>query len=795
MDADTPIANVEAEASLLGALMQEASLIDGVCDLLAPTAFSLPLHSRIYEAIVRERNLGKTPTPVLLKPYFDGDEDMRELGGSAYLARLTANMHGLLNPRELTQQIGDLARRRRISDALKEALEDCSDLDANFADIVSKVDAAIDMRGGDTLVESDAAETMQATLADLDAESKGVTCGQIEKLDRLLGKLEPKNLTIVAGRPGMGKAQPLDAKVLTPMGWTTMADLRVGDPVASVDGLTSSVTGIFPQGEKQVFRVTFSDGRSTECCAEHLWSVRYRDWDENRVLSTEKIAEMLTRVRYKGRLSIDLMTGGWGPNSPLPLDPWLLGLIIGDGNLCSGQVRFSTCDQEIVDRVQALLPDDLQARPAGGVDYRISGGMRGGSPNAVKDALENLGLFGLRGHEKFIPACYMCSSTDQRWELLRGLMDSDGWAEKFSAIRFSSASQRLAINVQELVRSLGGVCSIRAQAKSFTYRGERKQGRTAFICRIRLPDGRRAFSLERKIARAGRISNTVRLSITSIEPTRVTQTQCIAVSHPKRLYVTDDYIVTHNTAVAVSYSVGAARRGYGTLFVSLEMSREQLGKRQIADVCFDDPDRRVPHNKIRDRDLTHWERERVQLAARSIAALPLVTIDVGALRVGRLKRLVRTWKRRMVARGQKLDLVVVDYLQLLHPDEKKRSAYEAISEISTALKQIAKDEDVHVMALAQLSRSVEARTDKRPMMSDLRDSGQIEQDADTILMLLREEYYLRQAEPNDDFDKHERWEAAMERCRGVIEFIVPKARHGAGGSARGRFYGPYQAVR
>ena len=139
--------------------------------------------------------------------------------------------------------------------------------------------------------------------------------------------------------------------------------------------------------------------------------------------------------------------------------------------------------------------------------------------------------------------------------------------------------------------------------------------------------------------------------------------------------------------------------------------------------------------------------------------------------------------------------MVVDYPQLLHPDEKKRSAYEAISEISTALKQIAKDEDVHVMALAQLSRSVEARTDKRPMMSDLRDSGQIEQDADTILMLLRGSIICGQQSRTTISTSTSAGKPPWSAAGRDRVHCAEGAAHGAGGSARGRFYGPYQAVR
>jgi replicative DNA helicase len=218
------------------------------------------------------------------------------------------------------------------------------------------------------------------------------------------------------------------------------------------------------------------------------------------------------------------------------------------------------------------------------------------------------------------------------------------------------------------------------------------------------------------------------------------------------------------TAFSSSYALGAARSGHGVVFVSLEMSRDQLAHRMIADVAFDDQQNRVPYSAIQKRDLNRWQRETVNSVAKYIAGLPLHIVDAASMTVGRLDAVVRSHKRKMAARGQKLELVIVDYLQLLHPTTRKASAYEAISEVSRTLKQIAKAHDVAVMALAQLSRSVEQRPDKRPMLSDLRDSGQIEQDADAVMFLYREEYYVMQQEPRDDPDKHEDWKARMERC-------------------------------
>jgi replicative DNA helicase len=263
---------------------------------------------------------------------------------------------------------------------------------------------------------------------------------------------------------------------------------------------------------------------------------------------------------------------------------------------------------------------------------------------------------------------------------------------------------------------------------------------------------------------------------------------------PKQLVIGAGRPGMGKTALALSYALGVAQKGRGVLFVSLEMSSQELAARMAADLCFGGPVD-IPFNCIRDNRLNADQRRRIAEAGSFMRGLPFQVIDAGSLTTGRLSMLVRRHARRMAAKGNKLELVIVDYLQLLSPDGRRGSAYEAVSEVSRNLKGLAKDNGVAVMALAQLSREVEKRTDKRPMLSDLRDSGQIEQDADAVLFLLRPEYYLKQAEPDQLDPDRAKWEHAMAQARGIIEFILAKRRNGTTGSATGEFHGAYQAVR
>lgn len=248
------------------------------------------------------------------------------------------------------------------------------------------------------------------------------------------------------------------------------------------------------------------------------------------------------------------------------------------------------------------------------------------------------------------------------------------------------------------------------------------------------------------------------------------------------------------TATAVSMTLGAASAGHGCLLVSLEMGSEELGARMACDYLYS-TGVRLPYEAVIRRSLVHSQIAQLASAEAAVDQLPIQVVDASGMTVGRLDMIVRRYKRRFEASGKKLQMVVVDYLQLLSPDEKMRSNYEAVSEVSKRLKSIAKTHGVTVVALAQLSRAVEQREDKRPQLSDLRDSGQIEQDADAVVFLYREEYYLRKSEPSLTDVKHHDWQVKLDAALHQIEFICAKRRNGPEGRAVGRFFGAFQAVR
>jgi replicative DNA helicase len=203
----------------------------------------------------------------------------------------------------------------------------------------------------------------------------------------------------------------------------------------------------------------------------------------------------------------------------------------------------------------------------------------------------------------------------------------------------------------------------------------------------------------------------------------------------------------------------------------------------------------VPFEAIESGKLSTEQFRAVYRAMDDIRELPLSDHRSADGAVGQLNRMIKRQKRKFAAKGKTLKLAIVDYLQLIRPDGKCDNRTQEITQVSMGLKAAAKSNDVGLMALAQLSRAVEQRQDHRPQLSDLRESGQIEQDADLILFLYRQEYYLQQIEPRYNDEARAKWETALEACRNQIEYICAKRRQGRTGTKRGSFYGNVQAVR
>jgi replicative DNA helicase len=782
--ASTPVnaapANIAAEQALLGAVLYENQAYERVPDRLRAEHFHEPFHGRLWAAMVELIGKGKLAEPVTLHSRFEADGAYQELGGVSYLADLVDKAPPGFNAAEYAEQVYDLALRRAlleigqavaagVNDGATPASEQIAAAEEALYTLAEQGESGQGFREFSEVVA--ASIGIAAEAYSRDGGLSGLSTGLID-LDQLIGGLHPSDLVILAGRPSMGKAQPLDARVLMRDGsWKAMGALRLGDELASVDGAASRVAGIFPKGRREVFKVTLSDGRSTRACAEHLWAIDSCKLSGRKVVQTDCLAKMLEKERFQRRVSLPLASGHFGSDDGLLIDPWLLGALIGNGGMTGGTLKFSTADAATLYRVQKAVGAECVVSAGGDYDYRLNQSVA----NGLTGALQHYGLWGKGSPEKFIPAAYKSASRESRMELLRGLLDTDGWVETFGAVRYATSSRQLADDIVELVRSVGGVCAVSIKKPTFTHKGEKRDGLDSYVLNMSHPDRASLLSLKRKQRRCEAEMRFRAPTVVSIASDGEEPTQCIRVTHPSSLYITDDYIVTHNSALAANIAFHVAKSGDPAAFYSLEMSAEQLGLRILADVAG------VSGDRIRKGEINASEFGRLRDAAAEIERAPLHIDATGGLSLGKLAARARRLKRR---RG--LSLIVVDYLQLLTAGRQNSSdgRVQEVSAITMGLKALAKELNVPVIALSQLSRQVETRNDKRPMLSDLRESGSIEQDADMVWFVYREEYYLSRSEPREGTAEHLTWCDDMSKVQGLAEVIIGKQRHGPIGTVK-----------
>jgi phosphate starvation-inducible protein PhoH and related proteins len=362
-----------------------------------------------------------------------------------------------------------------------------------------------------------------------------------------------------------GRAQPLSSGVLTPDGFRSIGSLRVGDLVTGSNGRPTPVLGVYRQGRKEIYRVRTQDGATTLCCGEHLWHVftpeDLRRSTGGRVLETRELLGRLRRA-HRHRYSLPLISGpAEFDRNDLPMDPYSLGLLLGDGCLTARTTpSFTTADPELADALGASLGGiELQRKGEYDSVLRHARGHRGGVivANPVTAVLRELGLAGTYSHTKFIPEPYLNNSADVRVAVLQGLLDSDGGPVsergRTCRIQYTTCSEALRDDVAYLVRSLGGVAYTRRRVAKGRPPGYARGRPIAhrhdtFVMDIRLPTGIEPFRLDRKgeVYRGHGGGRPMRF-IDSIEPAGEDETVCIQVAAADSLYVTDDFLVTHNT--------------------------------------------------------------------------------------------------------------------------------------------------------------------------------------------------------------------------------------------------------
>lgn len=413
--------------------------------------------------------------------------------------------------------------------------------------------------------------------------------------------------TLLVGTTRAGKALPLTAKIHTPTGWITMADVRVGTLVSTPDGGFAPVTGVYPQGLLNTFVVMFMDGRFASASGDHLWEI-FDETDNNKGNTHPKILNTLELIRLlgtkKGIFSVRLPKPVPKPHAVLKISPYRLGVW-----LAADSETLTNIEQEPL-----LNPE-------------VSGRMRAEKSRTANDLalpqLREVGLGGRMLYEVFIPDIYMESSIEQRIALLQGLLDVSGTVVPSGNIVFYSNSQPLLTNIQTLVWSLGGTADVKYKCPENIRKGYK--GNRVIIY---LPDPSIAFHIKSKKDKALKLQNKFKsatIAIREIYDGTDELCQCIKVDHPDELFITDNYVVTHNTRVLDSIVAQAVDRGEPVLIWDPKGDKGLMDAAQKACIASERPNDFVyfhpafPEKSWRIDPLANFSRE-TELATR-IASL------------------------------------------------------------------------------------------------------------------------------------------------------------------------------
>lgn len=614
----------------------------------------------------------------------------------------------------------------------------------------------------------------------------------IESLDAIIGGFAPGIPTIIGARPGAGKAQPLDAKVLTPRGWTLMGQLKVGDQVIGADGKPCKIVAIHEQGKIDCFRVTMSDGASTTCCGDHLWLTRTRkDRKSNKdgtVKSTKEIMATF-RVNADDRLNHSIPYTApvcFAKQTELEIDPYLLGLYLGDGHSASSVV-FTNPEHDVRMEFARRLPkkdccvfvDGMHMRVKRKIVERDSRGKV--IPSEFMQTIRRMGLAGLRSHEKFVPDNFLLASVDDRIALLQGMLDSDGYVSQARSIEYSTTSESLMRAVYFLVGSLGGVVSSREITGAYKKNGKRVACKKAWRMWVRFPMGNVSPVRSRKhLAKwSGGAQRMSERFISDIVGIGKKSARCITVDNSTGLYVTDDFIVTHNSSTALAIAKANALAGNGVHVFTLEDSTETYAQRLMA------LESRTPTNLLRVGRINTAQQAGITKAFGKYAG---VNWRIDESNADKPEEIVR--RVRMQASQNKTKIVIIDFLQIVAHSMREPSEHQALTRCMNEFARAAKRDNMAYVIMSQLNRQVEERQDKRPTRSDFRGSGSIEEYAKVMIGLYRGSYY--HDEPIEGIDyPNGGHKPTQQEFREQIHLLVLKNNNGPVGNTMAKWKGEF----
>lgn len=513
----------------------------------------------------------------------------------------------------------------------------------------------------------------------------------IGKIDETLeGGLGKGELGIVLGPSSFGKVQPFDSQIVTPNGYKNMGDIKVGDYVIGKNGKPTKVIGVYPHKNWEFYKVTFSDNVQTECGKEHLWNVNslyqrcgkkyvkgtyskdgykkvYQPDHSFKTLSLEEIMEKGLYRKWGSKNIYNFKIPMCEPvhfnNIPVKIDPYVMGYMIGDGNFNSGVITVGNLDSEEVisilkSKEHSFIPHFREKRNV----YSFTFGA-----NFIHLLSEYYDITSV-AHQKYIHHDYLFNSLENRIELLNGLMDSDGTCQKNGCSCYNTKSKQLAEDIKQLVLSLGGFATVREKKCGYfnkKYDEYRDCGIqyevTITLCDPSIP----IFKLKRKQDRVVyRNKRKGERFIKSVEPSRICDGQCIKVDAEDELYLTDDFIVTHNTSLTTAMASYAATfkcdkndfKGFKVLQIVFEDREKQIQRKHLGRIA-----------NVEAKDLSKPDfKEQVLKSINNFEDYELIKNNIRIIRFQSGERTasqIRQFIKKMINSGYKPDLVIVDYFE------------------------------------------------------------------------------------------------------------------------------------
>lgn len=775
--------DINSEQVILGVLLLNPNYFEKIDSLIKPDFFYENLHKEIYILIkktIEEQNIKdlgsiKGKIEYLSKKYLHEDNYLKVL---LNLGSSVVEIEGYCN------SIKNSFKKRELRKICMDAIKNI-DSNKEFDYIINSLE-----KDSDLLEETEKntkyelrslQEICNNRISDIERTKKnGGTPENLIKtniidLDRLIGGIAKGNLTILAGRSSMGKALPLDTKILTNTGWVKNKDLKIGDHIIDPFGKETKVIGVFPQGIRQCYKLIFIDGREIEADENHLWEVFFYRWKKAKIINTKKLSILLNKPHYKNGLAIRFFSGEYGVEKDFLIHPYLLGVLLGDGSL-QKTCRWCKPDLFIKEKIESLIRDDYRVSCQSSKKniFAIVKKKKKPNKNLYIEELKKLELLSKRSNEKFIPEIYLHASMQQRLDLLNGLLDTDGGVvNKNGSVEYSTSSPILAKQVQQLAFSLGFRCRVQ-EGKTFL-NGVQKRNRFRLVF-----DGKNYLQLFSTPVKKEKLNKNKRirkyLTIVDCKKTTKKETQCIMVNNESHLYVAENYITTHNTSLSLQIALNISKQNYNVLFFSQEMCYNEQADKILSNLA------RLDSFSLKECNVNEQDMEKIKKVVAENKIKSLYINDSSGINAQDIRKTCRIFEKKY----GKIDLIVVDHLQIMSDVDKTNNRVLELSNISMDCKKIAKDFNCGFLLLSQLSRKTEEREDHQPRIDDLRESGAIEQNADLILSIYRESYYIERELSRTKFedDRFNELKRIFESVKNQVDLTILKNRNGKIGSVK-----------